>query len=184
MPASMNNGLPPNSTALEQALAALTTRLEAIPTPLPSLWDADRCPVDQLPWMAWALSLDDWQPDWSTAVKRERVRSAIAIQRRKGTANSVRMVVQSFGGSVAIREWWQTEPRGEPHTFDLSLTLTGADGQSASSRFVDQVIAEVERTKPVRSHFTFTQGFQAEARIGVFAVARVAVYRRLLMEAE
>jgi len=180
----MSNGLPPNSTALEQALAALTARLEAIPTPLPTLWDADRCPVDQLPWMAWALSLDDWQPDWSEAVKRQRVRSAIAIQRRKGTANSVRMVVQSFGGAVAIREWWQTEPRGEPHTFDLSLTLTGADGQSASAQFVDAVIAEVERTKPVRSHFTFTQGFQAEARVGVFAVARAATYRRLLMEAE
>ncbi len=108
----------------------------------------------------------------------------MAIQRRKGTANSVRMVVESFGGAVAIREWWQTEPRGQPHTFELTLTLTGTDGQTATSRFVNEVIAEVERTKPVRSHFTFTQGFQAEARIGVLAVARPAVYRRLLMDAQ
>jgi phage tail P2-like protein len=44
------------------------------------------------------------------SIKRERVRKAIAIARRKGT-ESVRSVVASFGGSVAIREWWQSEPR-------------------------------------------------------------------------
>ncbi|RZA27324.1 MAG: phage tail protein I, partial [Proteobacteria bacterium] len=40
-----------------------------------------------------------------------------AIQRRKGTASSVRDVVRSFGGSLALREWWQMAPRGDPHTF-------------------------------------------------------------------
>ncbi|MBB5864815.1 phage tail P2-like protein [Xanthomonas arboricola] len=169
---------------MERALAAVTERLEAIPLPYPDLWNPDTCPAGHLPWLAWTLSVDDWKADWSDAVKRSRLRSAMAIQRRKGTANSVRMVVESFGGAVAIREWWQQEPRGQPHTFELALTLTGADGQSASARFVEEVIAEVERTKPVRSHFTFTQGFQAEARIGVLAVARVAVYCRLLVDAE
>lgn len=179
----MNNDLPRNSTPLENALAAITRRLESVPTPLPSLWDADTCPVEQMPWLAWSLSLDDWQPEWSEAVKRSRLRSAIAIQRRKGTANAVRLVVQSFGGTVSIREWWQQEPRGQPHTFALTLTLTGDDGQAASARFVEQVIAEVERVKPVRSHFTFTQGLHAEARIAVVAAARIANYRRLAMDA-
>jgi phage tail P2-like protein len=57
------------------------------------------------------LSLDNWSTDWPESIKRERVRKAIAIARRKGTAQSVRTVVASFGGSVAIREWWQSEPR-------------------------------------------------------------------------
>jgi hypothetical protein len=56
------------------------------------------------------LSLDNWSTDWPESIKRERVRKAIAIARRKGTAESVRSVVASFGGSVAIREWWQSEP--------------------------------------------------------------------------
>ncbi|MGV7205932.1 phage tail protein I [Xanthomonas citri] len=176
--------LPPNATPMERALAAVADRLEAIPLPYTDLWNPDTCPAGHLPWLAWTLSVDDWRADWSDAVKRSRLRSAMAIQRRKGTANSVRMVVESFGGAVAIREWWQTDPRGAPHTFELTLTLTGTDGQTATSRFVNEVIAEVERTKPVRSHFTFTQGFQAEARIGVIAVARPAVYRRLLMDAQ
>jgi phage tail P2-like protein len=179
----MSSVLPPNSTPLEIALGAISERLEAIPTPLPTLWDADSCPLEQMPWMAWALSLDDWQPDWSEALKRSRLRSAIAIQRRKGTATSVRMVVESFGGTVAIREWWQQEPRGAPHTFALTLTLTGADGNTASAKFVEQVITEVERTKPVRSHFTFTQGLQAEGHVAVIAAARAVTYRRLGFDA-
>ena len=48
---------------------------------------------------------------------------------------------------------------------------------------VRDVIAEVERTKPVRSHFTFTQGLQATNGIGVGGGARVALYRRLYLQA-
>jgi phage tail P2-like protein len=74
------------------------------------VWSPDDCPLDLLPWLAWGLSLDNWSTDWPESIKRERVRKAIAIARRKGTAESVRSVVASFGGSVAIREWWQSEP--------------------------------------------------------------------------
>lgn len=179
----MSNALPPNTTALERALAALTARLEAIPTPLPDLWDADACPEAQLPWMAWALSLDDWQPDWSEVVKRERVRNAIAIQRRKGTAGSVDLAVRSFGGAVAIREWWQQTPRSIPHTFVLTLTLSGADGAGASAKFVNEVIAEVDRVKPVRSHYTFVQGLHAAGRAGLVSAVRLVNYRRLSLAA-
>ncbi|MDK4808151.1 MAG: phage tail protein I, partial [Novosphingobium aromaticivorans] len=110
--------------------------------------------------------------------KRERVRKAIAIARRKGTAESVRSVVASFGGSVAIREWWQSEPRGLPHTFSLILNLDSA-GAPASAAFVDQVIAEVNRAKPARSTFTFTQGLTAQAGIGLVAALRPTIYARL-----
>jgi phage tail P2-like protein len=102
----------------------------------------------------------------------------IAIARRKGTAESVRSVVASFGGSVAIREWWQSEPRGLPHTFSLILNLDSA-GAPASAAFVDQVIAEVNRAKPARSTFTFTQGLTAQAGIGLVAALRPTIYARL-----
>lgn len=175
----MSSALPPNATPLEITLGTISERLEAIPTPLPTLWDADTCPAAQLPWMAWALSIDQWRPNWSEALKRARLRNAIAIQRRKGTVGSVRLVIKSFGGSVAIREWWEEEPKAAPHTFALTLHLNGTDGNLASAKFVEDVIAEVERTKPVRTHFTFTQGLLAEGRIALVAAARVVTYRRL-----
>lgn len=174
--------LPPNASVLERALEEATARLADIPVPLRQLWNPDACPADLLPWLAWALSIDSWSSDWPEEVKRERVRQAIAIQRRKGTAQSVRQVVNSFGGSVAIREWWQKAPQGDPHTFDLVLTLGGAS-TPASAAFVDAVIAEVSRTKPARSHFTFTQGFAGSAHAGIAAAARTVTYTRLAFAA-
>lgn len=173
--------LPPNAAPGTRAVAASLARMSDVPVPLRSLWNPYTCPLALLPWLAWALSIDAWKSYWPETVKRERVAQAIAIQRRKGTAQSVRQVVESFGGSVQLREWWQQEPAGVPHTFDLWLTLTGQGGEAASASFVDDVIGEVIRTKPVRSHFTFTQGSTAALKLSVFAVARPVIYRRLAM---
>ncbi|MPT48045.1 MAG: phage tail protein I [Sphingobium sp.] len=170
---------PPNATALDKALEAATARLLDIDTHLRAIWSPTDCPASHLPWLAWALSLDGWDSNWPATLKRERIRRAIAIARRKGTAESVRDVVKSFGGNVAIREWWQMEPRGNPYTFDLLITLSAAAGMPVTASFVDAVINEVRRTKPVRSHFTFTQGLSADAKIGLRAVARPAIYHRL-----
>lgn len=170
--------LPPGSTALEKALEQAAAGLLDIPTPIRSVWSPDDCPLELLPWLAWGLSLDNWSSDWPEGVKRARVRKAIAIAKRKGTAESVRTVVESFGGSVAIREWWQSDPKGDPHTFSLVLNLD-QDGAPASAAFVDQVIAEVSRAKPVRSTFTFTQGITAQANVGLVAAVRPTIYARL-----
>ena len=170
--------LPPNSTTLEKALEQVAAGLLDIPVPIRSVRSADDCPINLLPWEAWGRSLDNWSSDWPEAIKRARVRNAIPIARQKGTAASVRAVVQSFGGSVAIREWWQMEPKGIPHTFSLVINLE-QQGVPASAAFVDQVIAEVSRAKPVRSHFTFTQGITAKASVGLIAAIRPTIYARL-----
>jgi P2-related tail formation protein len=67
---------------------------------------------------------------------------------------------------------------GLPHTFSLILNLDSA-GAPASAAFVDQVIAEVNRAKPARSTFTFTQGLTAQAGIGLVAALRPTIYARL-----
>jgi len=170
--------LPPGSTALELALEQVAADLLDIPVPIRAVRSADDCPIALLPWEAWGRSLDAWSTDWPDAIKRARVRNAIPIARRKGSAASVRNVVASFGGSVAIREWWQRTPRGVPHSFDLVLNLDQA-GAPATAAFVDQVIAEVSRVKPARSHFTFTQGLTASAGVGLIAVVRPTIYARL-----
>ena len=175
----MTSILPPNSTELERALERLADyRADDIDVPLRDLVRADTCPEHLLPFLAWWLSVDDWSPDWLIATRRGLVRDAIPIARMKGTSASVRDIVASFGGSVAIREWWQTEPKGDPHTFSLVMNL-GQAGVPATAAFVDQVIRAVRRAKPVRSHFTFTQGITARGGVGVRAVARPAVYARL-----
>jgi len=171
---------PQNWTPLERAWEIMSRRIDEIAVPLRDLKNPWTCPIGNLPWLAHELSVDAWNPDWPEDVKRAVVAQAIEIQRMKGTAASVRKVVTAFGGSIAIREWWQQDPPAAPHTFDLVLTINnGADGAPVTARFVDEVIDEVARTKPARSHFTFVQGLQASAGIALGGGARVAVYRRL-----
>ena len=111
--------LPPGSTALQKALERVGSEMLDIPILVRAVKSAEDSPLQFLPWLAWERSLDNWSSDWPEAIRRERVRQAIPIARRKGTAASVRAVVQSFGGSVALREWWQMEPKGIPHTLSL-----------------------------------------------------------------
>lgn len=171
--------LPPNSTALERAVEAADAQLLGIPMVHHLLWNPWTCPAEFLPFLAWTVSVDTWSSDWPEHIKRARIASSFQIQRHKGTAQSIADVVASFGGQVQLREWWEMDPPGPPHTFELLLTLTGQGGQEATAAFIDQVMAAVERTKPVRSHFTFTQGVNAESAIGVLGVARVFTTCRL-----
>lgn len=176
--------LPPNATELERALEMLAaTRLGGIDVPLRQIWSARDCPEAILPWLAWGLSIDQWSSDWPLQIRRARIASAIDIQRRKGTPKSVIDVVNSFGGSVVVREWFQKTPPGDPHTFSLSVSLGGQGDAAPSADFIDSVIAEVSRTKPVRSHFDFTVAFSARAQIGLRAVARPVTYARLWCQA-
>lgn len=175
--------LPPNASALERALDHAIARISDVPTPFRDLWNPATCPVELLPYLAYALSIDSWSSEWPEVVKRRRVAQAIAIQRRKGTAISVRDVVSSFGGVVAIREWWQMQPPGDPHTFSLVLNVSDQDGVPVDAAFVDAIIAEVYRTKPVRAHFTFSQAVNASAAIVPVASVRPAAFIRLTMTA-
>lgn len=176
--------LPPNASALERAVAAAEARILRMIMLHALLKDPYRCPEKFLPWLAWELSLDTWDSDWPLHIKRQRIASAIDIQRHKGTAGSVRDVIESFGGSVVIREWWEIQPHGPPHSFELLLILSGRPGVQASAKYVEDVIAEVNRTKPVRSYFTFTQGAEFEGQIGLVGAIRPAVYRRLQLTTE
>lgn len=171
--------LPPNATPMEHAFAQVCVELLGFDTPLATLANPDTIPAKFLPWLAWSLGVRSWKPYWSEAVKRMRVRHALAIARQQGTAQSVEDVVASFGGHVVVRPWFEQDPPGAPYTFQLTLTLTDGAEQDTSAAFVDDVIAEVTRTKSARDHFTFTQGLNARAGVRVIAAGRAVTYAHL-----
>ena len=167
---------------LDQAAEAfIVKQLDAIDQPHRALWNPDTCPLDFLPWLAWAMGVEAWRSEWPEAIKRALVRNAIQMQRQRGTLKSVRETVASFGGAIGIREWWQATPKGVPHTFELVFTMTGQDGEQGSAAFVQDVMTEVSRVKPLRSHFTFIQGLSAQASIHLACVGRPVAYARLDM---
>ncbi len=102
----MNNSLLPiNSSAYELALeATLGERIDQLATPLRKLWNPQECPLDLLPWLAWAVSVDTWDSDWTEAEKRAVVASSIAVHRKKGTPWAVKKAIESagFGASILL----------------------------------------------------------------------------------
>lgn len=171
--------LPPNATTLDKAAEKVAVKaIDNIPHMHRALWSADHCPAPILPWLAWTVGVESWRTEWPEAIKRSRVRASIGIHRRKGTVKAVKDAVRSFGGQIGIKEWWQMVPQGEPHTFELVLTVPDA-GTTTTEEFVNDVIDEVNRTKPLRSHFTFVMGLTAKAHISAAAVGRPAIFRRL-----
>lgn len=175
-----DNLLPPKATPLERAVHDVTARLGEVQTPIRDIWNPDKCPVEFLPWLAWALSLSAWKSYWPEAIKRQRIKDAIDIQIRKGTAKSVRDVVSSFGSSLALREWFQTQPMGSPHSFDLVLNI-GANVPN-TAKYQQDIIDEVSRVKPARSYFTLTAGLSATGGLGLYGATRVIKYKRLNFE--
>lgn len=149
--------LPPDATPLERALESAALRVTAIDVPGHTLNDPVAIPAHVLPFLAWHLSVDRWESDWSEATKRAAVADAISAQRRKGTPASVEAVLASFDDLLTLVEWHRTTPRGIPHTFEIHLPLGGGGGARATAAFAAKIVAEVARVKPARSHGTLVQ---------------------------
>lgn len=106
--------LPPNATAMELDVEAVVSR--ELPVDIAALWDPDTCPAAFLPWLADALSVDEWSADWTEARKREVIRQSIAVHRRKGTRSSLTRALDAAGYAGAVITEAQDLPRlGGPY---------------------------------------------------------------------
>lgn len=86
--------LPPNASAAEQRVAALTARINAVPAPIDLLKRPLETPKDFLPFVGWEDSVDVWSTAWPEARKRAVVDAALRLHMRKGTAYAIREYVR------------------------------------------------------------------------------------------
>lgn len=151
--------LPPNATPQERALSLATARMADIAVPIASLWRAGECPAVLLPWLAWAMSVEE---EWSLCVteadQRALIGRALDLHRHKGTAWAMRHALEVFGVQAEMIEWWQPEASGlQPYEFGIFAhlhrpvrpdQLLGDDTASAVGMAVD-------RYKNARSHLAW-----------------------------
>ena len=102
----MNNSLlPSGSSTLEKQLSHTFAAIADIPVPIRLLWSAEHCPEALLPWLAWSLSVSEWDDDWSEENKRNAILNSIHIHQHKGTVAAIRRVMAAVGyGDVDIIE--------------------------------------------------------------------------------
>ncbi|HAZ3687117.1 TPA: phage tail protein I [Escherichia coli] len=139
--------LPPSASDFMRCVERGTARLSALPVSLNQLWDPDTCPVALLPYLAWALSVDRWDRDWTEETKRQVIRDAWAIHRHKGTISAIRRVVEPFGYVINVTEWWENgDPRG---TFRLDIGVLDVGITEEMYTEMERLIADA---RPVSRH--------------------------------
>ncbi|AZC16652.1 phage tail protein I [Pseudomonas sp. CMR5c] len=145
----MSSLLPINATPLERALAAASTGDTAVV--LRTLYNPDTCPAHLLSQLAWAWSVDRWDPTWSETVKRNAIKASFFIHARKGTIGALRRVVEPLGYLIEVVEWWQMVPQGEPGTFALKVGVMQTGISEATYQELTQLIDDA---KPVSRHMS------------------------------
>lgn len=141
--------LPPATTPLERALAQVCTQATDLQTQIRELWSPADCPVDLLPWLAWAFGIEEWDGRWTESQKRSSIAASIAIKRYRGTIGAVRHALAALGFGVEVQEWFAQIPAGDPYTYQLHLLI---DQVGADLADMNRMLKLVEKSKNLRSH--------------------------------
>jgi hypothetical protein len=99
-PRLMDHILPPNGTEYERTLASQVNQLLDISVPIRDLWNPWTCPENLLPYLAWSLSVDLWDPKWPITKRRSVVANAIKHHRLKGTLAGTETYVELVDSKV------------------------------------------------------------------------------------
>lgn len=162
----MTSLLPAHLSELERDLDAAIARIGEVRIPIATLWDPWNCSIEVLPFLAWALSVDQWRSDWPEAVKRRVVASSLDVHRIKGTRPAVEQGLRDLGLDAELVEWFESEPPRQPGTFTINLQ-TSIETQSD----YDAIIERVKSTKNTRSWLT-TVALRRNIELGLtFATA-------------
>lgn len=94
--------LPPNASTLERAISATGAQLSALLVPTRFVRDSQRCPEALLPFLAWELSVDEWNTDWGEDVKRSVIAASVQVHRHKGTRGAVRRALAAIFGDTGF----------------------------------------------------------------------------------
>jgi len=165
----MSDLLPHNATVQERALDVATARISEVQVVVREVWNADECPSNVMPWLAWAFSVDTWSTDWTETQKRAAIKSAIEVQQIKGTVGAVRKSLAAASLAARIVEWHNMDTIGDPFTYRIEIdTEDGATVATISD--IEEIIEAIDRTKSLRSHLDKIE-ISTSSRAGPYAAA-------------
>lgn len=170
--------LPPNHTPLEEAFDLTGARIDELPVDAPKLvrpWDI---PASHLPWLAWGLSVDLWEPDWSEERHRALAARALSMHARKGTQASIAEHIRIMGA----------DPRRfivPPAKTFLMEALTEDEREAFLARFPQlRIYPFVARGTYRFAHFTSAAFGRGQAFLDACCVKDVGAWSRYVRTAK
>lgn len=165
----MSSILPPNLADLERDIDAALDRFADIKVDTATLWNPWTCPAAVLPFLAWALSVDQWRTAWSEAQKRRMVAQSLDLHRIKGTRRAVDLAIAGFGLDVKITEWFEADPPMPAGTFRLDIF---SRDRPVSEQLGAELLRAVNNAKRASQHMT---GFSLNLQSGAVATLGMGV---------
>lgn len=132
----------------------------------------------ELDHLAVQYDLDVWRDSWPLSMKRNVLKTSIQIKRKKGTVAAVEDALSSIGSAASIVEWWQTNPKGKPHTFTIYATQAEFEG-TITDEMQEDLVAMINDAKPLRSHYDLVIQHVAKGGIYLSGVARPVAFVKL-----
>jgi len=171
-----NTLLPPNVTMLERNIEQVTAVKHDVNVPVRDVWNASTCPAHLLPWLAWAVSVDNWDSTWSDDAKRKVIQGSILLHQTKGTVAAVQQALDALGAQVEITEWFDNA--GVPGTFSLLAWANnnlGAGNTVLNAKLYADLEKAIKEAAPVSRHFSLTVGVQFKDALALASGALKAV---------
>lgn len=120
--------MPVHTRPAERALALGVAQSLDLPVDVDQVWNPATAPAAVLPFLAWALSVDEWDARWPEERRREIIARSIELHRIKGTRGAIDLVLEmlGYGDAVVIedRDW----PRFGAESFFGGRVIFGEPG--------------------------------------------------------
>ncbi|TMP83758.1 phage tail protein I [Pseudoalteromonas phenolica] len=153
-------------------------------------WDPLRCPVTLLPWLAWSLSVDDWDESWTEETKRAMIANSVKVHKHKGTVGAVKKALSALGLQIDFFEWFEDVDdvylapyhSREPNTF-IFIAWANETPYTSKSIVLDQTLYDAiyrvtNQTKPQKAHFDFLVGVKMSSAMLAGAISKQSISKR------
>ncbi len=166
--------LPPNASQLLRDLESVFGDSFDLPTLNRYVVNPDLAPVHILPWLAWALSVDDWSDNWSEQVRRNVIKASVEVHRKKGTIGALKKALQAFNyTNVKVEEWF--EYGADPYFFRVFFDV---NEPGFDVNILPQVQKVIESTKNARSHLESLRAYLA-AETGLVSIGSIIISKEV-----
>ena len=162
--------LPSHFSELEHALDRLTgERFASLELDAISLWNAETCPAEYLPLLAWSLSVDVWNSNWPENIKRQVISESPRLHEIKGTPAAVLLAMNILNIDAEYSEWWQQSPEGKRGTFEVlayvNENLDENNNTLLSLELVNDLKRLIDSAKRGSQHYTLKTGVRYDSEL-------------------
>lgn len=166
--------LPPNASILLRDLEEIFGKSFDLPVLNRFVVNPNLAPAHILPWLAWALSVDDWSDSWPEQIRRNVIKASVEVHKKKGTIGALKKALQAFNyTNIKVEEWF--EYGADPYFFRVFFDVRepGFD-----VNILPQVQKVIENTKNARSHLESLRVYLS-AEMGLVSIGSVIISKEV-----